>query len=107
MKINYAELGKRVKNKRTAHGLTQAQLAEMCDISNVYVSHIENGSARISLEVLYAISNCLNSTPDFFLMDSLYTSQEYITDEIAALLKGCMNEDLHLVRRLIRAAVNC
>ena len=106
MKIDYIKLGKRLKSKRTEQNLTQAQLAEMCDISNVYVSHIENGSANISLEVLYAVSCRLNVTPDFFLVDSLYTSKEYMTDDIAVLLKNCTNEQLQLVNKIIRAVLD-
>jgi len=106
MKIDYRKLGKRIKSKRTEQNLTQAKLAEMCNISNVYVSHIENGSANISLEVLYAVSCCLNVTPDFFLVDSIYTSKEYLTDDIADLLKGCTNEQLHLIKKLIQGVLD-
>ena len=105
MKIDYVKIGKRIKSKRLELELTQAQLAEMCNISNVYISHIENGSAKVSLEVLFNIANCLNSTPDYFLMDSLYTSKEYITDEIAVLLKNCDNQKLHLIEKLIHVVI--
>jgi len=103
MSIDYKKIGERVKKLRLEYGYTQAQLAEMCNISNVYISHIESGSAKISLDILYAVSVALNTTPDFFLMDSLYTSKEYITDEIANLLRDCNAEKLHLIKKLIKS----
>jgi len=105
MGINYKKVGKRIKKKRRECGYTQAQLAEMCEISNVYVSHIETGSANISLEVLYAVSVALNTTPDFFLVDSIFTSKEHIKEEIAVLLKNCKPEQLHQIKKLIKAVV--
>ena len=105
MGINYSKVGKRIKEKRVQCGYTQAQLAETCNISNVYVSRIETGSATISLEVLYSVSVALNTTPDFFLVDSIYTSKERITDEIAVLLKNCKPEQLHQIKKHIKAVI--
>jgi hypothetical protein len=39
------------------------------------------------------------------LFDSVHKSNEYIHDEIAALLNGCDTDDLRLITKLIKAVV--
>lgn len=39
--IDYAALGKRIKEKRISEKLTQEQLGEMCELSAAYIGHIE------------------------------------------------------------------
>ncbi len=68
MEINYKRLGKRIKTARLKIDLTQAKLAELCDISNVYISHIENGTAKPSLDILYKLAIFLKVSPDYLFM---------------------------------------
>lgn len=100
--MNYKRLGKRIKEERLKKNLTQEQLAEAVEISSVYVSHIESGSAKPSLKILVDICNALGITPDFVLYDSLHKAREYINDEIANLLKDCSEDSLRLVAKLIK-----
>lgn len=46
MKINYKEVGKRIKLRRKQLGLTQKQLAEMVNLSEGSVSRYESGSIK-------------------------------------------------------------
>jgi len=101
MAIDYERLGRRIKRQRASMRITQAALAEQCEISNVYISHIETGIARPSLDVLFAIAEKLQVTPDSLLMDSLYHSTEHIRDDIADKLQRCTPESMHLISRLI------
>lgn len=98
-------MGKRIKEERLKNNLTQEQLAEAINVTGVYISHIESGSTKPSLETLIKISNALKITPDFLLYDSLYKSKEYIKDEIASLLNNCNEENLQLVVKLIKAVL--
>lgn len=103
--MDYKKLGKRLKEERLKQNMTQEQLAETVNLSNVYISHVESGSAKPSLKTLIEICNALAITPDFVLYDSLYKSKEYITDEIANLLKNCSEKNLHLIVKLIKAVL--
>lgn len=66
--MDYKRLGKRIKEERLKKDMTQEQLAESIDVSGVYISHIECGSAKPSLDTLIKICNALGTTPDFFLI---------------------------------------
>ena len=42
MEINYALIGKRIRETRKQRGLSAEELAEIADLSTVYISYIEN-----------------------------------------------------------------
>lgn len=63
-KVNYKEMGERIKAKRKLIGITQEKLAEEIDVSPSYISEIERGSSICSLEILVAIANVLDLNLD-------------------------------------------
>ena len=67
-------LGLNIKNSRKNIKLTQAQLAEMTNLSTVHISHIEGGSAKMSIEALVNICNALNTTPNDILWGQFNTN---------------------------------
>lgn len=60
-------LGLNIKNSRKNIKLTQAQLAEITNLSTVHISHIEGGSVKMSVDTLINICNALNTTPNDIL----------------------------------------
>ena len=100
MGIDYGKLGLRVKKRRREMGLTQERLAECCDVSSTYISHIETGIAKVSLEVLYRVSVALQVTPDYFLTDTT-KSPAYIRGELSDLLDKCDPQTLYTAEKLI------
>lgn len=55
-------LGARIKALRTAHGMTQEQLADALGISRQKFARIENGNNSITLDVLSKIADALDVT---------------------------------------------
>jgi transcriptional regulator with XRE-family HTH domain len=55
----YAEIGKKIREARKNSGLTQEVLAEASNISAHFLSTIETGKEKPSLETLYRISEAL------------------------------------------------
>ena len=62
--MDYIEMGKNIKKIRKNRKLTQEQLAEQIDVSSVYISQIETGARKASLETVYNISLALRVTID-------------------------------------------
>lgn len=105
MNLNYKLLGKRIKQVRLNQNITQEKLAESVGVSAVYISHIESGTSKPSLETLVKICNVLGTTPDFVLLNSIFSSKEHLTDEIANLLKQCSTKEMNLILDLIKAVL--
>ena len=70
LEIDYSGIGRRVKEIRKQRGLTQSQLSEICGCDTSTLSHLENGSGKISLTLLYRCSVALEKNIGYFLVDS-------------------------------------
>ena len=96
MEINYALIGKRIRETRKQRGLSAEELAEIADLSTVYISYIENAKRKPSLESLIKISNALEITIDELLYGNLlYNPTEYQTD-IDLLMADCTSINVNI-----------
>ena len=87
--IDYSLLGERVSTLRKEKGLTQSKLAEEAEISNNYISNIENSHSIPSLETLVKICVALEVTPNDLLIGVNAESTDYSNTDIANLLDKC------------------
>ncbi len=63
------KVGKRIQAARKARGLTQAELAQMLDLSTKYISNIECGFKMPKLNTFVAIANALQCDANSLLAD--------------------------------------
>lgn len=59
----YQQFGLNVVYYRKKKRLSQTQLAELADIHRTYVSAIELGKVSVSFDVLFKLSDALDTTP--------------------------------------------
>ncbi len=67
MNIDYKQIGERIKQKRKAQKMTQEELAECLEVSVGYVSQVERGKTKISLDLLAAIATAIDCEIAYFL----------------------------------------
>ena len=101
MEINYALIGKRIRETRKQRGLSAEELAEIADLSTVYISYIENAKRKPSLESLIKISNALEITID----ELLYGNLLYQTD-IDLLMADCTSTEKRYIFEVLSAIKN-
>lgn len=82
MNVDYKLIGGRIKAERKKLGITQEVLAEKLDVSIGYVSQIERGITKISLDLLAAVSTILKCNISDFISESAIASGNYMSDEI-------------------------
>lgn len=125
-KLNYKELGARIRKERENLNLSREKFAEIVGISPYYLGQIERGDRRMSLEILIKIANTLHVSVDYILfgVDRIFNNsscnQEYIaresTDEYKSyehnslqdlinLLSRCTNSQLSLVKELVKLII--
>lgn len=76
-----ALLGSKIKQLREERGITSQELAECANVSQPYISQIENNRRQPSYNTLQAIAYALNTSLDYFLADTdLTTSTANPTD---------------------------
>lgn len=97
MQINFKHIGRRVKEIRSAKGLSQAKLAEQIDLSVPYISLIETGAKKASLSTLILIANVLGVTVDTLLNGNQTNDFSEYDCDLVVLINDCN----HYERRII------
>ena len=54
-----AEIGQMIRAKRQQEGLTQAEVAGLCNVGNRFLSELENGKTTTELGKVLKVLNCL------------------------------------------------
>lgn len=65
------QVGFRVRERRLAAKLTQAQLADKCGLHRTFVGSVERGERNVALLSLRRIARALRSTPAELLDEQL------------------------------------
>ena len=89
MTVDYMSIGKKIKASRALRHMTQAELAERVGFSDVYISYIENGKKRTSLDAILKIVNALGISLDSLVYDDLPERLPKGYREFADLLADC------------------
>lgn len=99
MELDYKRIGERIAKRRRQMVIKQNVLAELVGISNNYLSGIECGKEKPSLEVLIRLCNALQVTPDYLLMGNMYSNN--VPQNIVDGLRLCSEEELSLIQVLV------
>ncbi len=80
------DIGAKIKELRLKRGLTQEEFASRCELTNGYISQLENDIASPSIATLIDILNILGTSPhEFFLTDKqekiVFTENDYFESE--------------------------
>lgn len=67
MGLKYEQIGIRIKKERNRMKITQAQFAELLNLSVQYISDVERGIKHASLETMANIADQLNVSVDKLL----------------------------------------
>lgn len=97
--LDYKQIGKRIKEQRQAMGLTQEKLAEAVGIGIQHLSKIENGKTKLSLSVLVALANRLQTTTDALLRDNVEAVASLLLGEANALLDDCTPAEMYVLMK--------
>jgi transcriptional regulator with XRE-family HTH domain len=94
--VDYKELGERIRTERKKRGLTQGQLAEMADISESFMGHIERGGRTLSIETLAKLANSLNLSIEYIICGEF----SYQPDMLPAEFSDALNQMSDKQRRV-------
>ncbi len=81
MELDYSEIGRNIRVYRQKKGLKQKKLAELIDVSDQHISHIENGHTKLSLGTLVAIANVLQVDCNTLLGSTLSEVQNTVLQQ--------------------------
>ncbi len=97
MAIDCKSIGARIKYYRGKNHLSQEELAEKAELSNVYISYLERGQRIPSLDTLITIANILGVSADDLLSGSLLVSSSLQEGREFDTLCDCSSEELSII----------
>lgn len=99
--LDYVKLGLKIKEIRKTNGLTQDALAELVGVNTSHISNTENAHTKVSLNVLLAIANALDTTVDNLLVNQYQNSSLALDNEILRAVKNCDNAKKEKILKMI------
>ena len=103
MEIDYKAIGERIKSHRNRRKITQEELSEMVSISPGYLSRLELGKKKASLETLIRICRALNITMDSLLVGNQILKNNDYNEEISELIVTCNEYERKIIYETIKA----
>lgn len=101
--MDYLSLGQQVRYARKRRSYTQAELAELVGCSVQHISHIENGTTKLSVELMVNLANQLGVSLDDLFCGSLFTSwDDSDLEDVENLFADCSNEERLVLIRLFK-----
>lgn len=97
MDIDKKRIGKRIRHRREAAGLSQEQLAEKLDLSTNHISSMECGKSLLTTKRLLDLCDILGGTPNYYLLGEI----EPEADRITSLVKKLPPDAQEMLCRLI------
>lgn len=99
--MDYNELGRRIREERLKRKMSQGDLSFEIDYSIPHISHVENGSTKMSVDFLVKTANALHVSTDVLLRDSLNESDQTYQMEVMESLKDCSKDEMKILSRMI------
>lgn len=90
--VDYKLIGKRIKESRNQKSLTQENLAEQCNITIEYISRIENGKAKPTVDTLGIICDRLSLDMGSLFSGVIVELENYNNNELSTLYQKCKPE---------------
>lgn len=97
----YKAAGRQIQLLRVQHNLTQKELAEKLNTSQNYLSDVETGKKRPSLDYYMSIANFFKVSLDHIFVDSINMKKNVIIDSIVLKISYMSKEEQKLILNMV------
>jgi len=101
MNLDYNVIGMRIQKMRKKRNITQEHLAEMTDLSVVYISNIECAKRAPTLDTVVSIVNALDCTVDELLDGYLLHTTVAKSERIEKALSDCAPHEFDFLMHIM------
>ena len=106
MEVDYVLLGERIKFWRQYRNFTQEKLAEKVELTPGFISLIETGKKRASLETLIRVCKELEITLNDLLVGNQITQPNDYSIEFAELISNLNESERNMIFEISKAIYN-
>lgn len=108
MKDNFCEiLSKKIKELRREKKFTQSELAWKIGVSPNFISLIERGKKKPSLDTLLKIAEVFEVNPSIFSVEFKYKfgDEDILIKKISSILKEGTEEDKKVIYQIVKSII--
>lgn len=102
--MNFKIIGRRIAEQRKKQKLTQAVFSEALGVSEGYVSRMECGTTKVSLQRLENIANILNTDIGLLVSDRVSLPESPINRDVCELIKDWSKDEIEILIAHLRCA---
>ena len=106
MGINYKIVGKNIKYYRKQKNLTQEQMAESLELSVGFISQLERGIAKMSLDTLIDLCDILDCSAGDILDSAHINCRDQMSEDLLSLYEQIPKKDQTLFYHMLKAYVD-
>jgi len=99
-KQHRAEIGQRLRQKRTELKLTREEFSELADIGAGYYGQLEVGTSQMSIDTLIKIARAMHLPFEYILFGEGYEKGD--AEPVMELLRNCTDRELKLAYKLLK-----
>lgn len=99
----YKAAGRQIQMLRVQHNMTQKELADKINSSQNYLSDVETGKKKPSLDYYMTIANYFNVSLDHIFVDSLNMKKNIIIDSIVLKTSYMPSEEQKMVLDVVES----
>lgn len=106
MNNKLTDIGLRIRQARKDKHLSQAELADLMNISTPYISELETGKVNFSVDTLIKLTEALQVSADWLIQSENPAVHAIFDNEISELLSDCSPSQKQAIIRLIAEMKN-
>ena len=99
-KKQLAEIGHRLRQKRTELGLTREEFSELAGIGAGYYGQLEVGTSQMSIDTLIKVSRSMHLPLEYILFGTDYKPGN--PDPVIELLRNCDDREIKLAKKVLK-----
>ena len=92
--MDFKIIGKRIAQQRKRQNLTQAAFSEALGVSEGYVSRMECGTTKISLQRIKSVAEVLNTDIGLLVSDQVILPEMPINRDVCELIKDWSSNEI-------------
>ena len=99
--IDYKAIGRRISIYRKKSGMTHKELSQKLNISDAYISSVENGKSRPSLSRLQEIADCLGVEISYIICDNIPYNGTIVNTTLMAIIQNWNSDQIKSLNEMV------
>lgn len=100
-RVNYKEVGERIRTEREKFEISREKFAELLNLSPFFVGQIERGERKMSISTLINVSACLHISIDYLIFGDVNKVEEH--NSLQYLISKCSPKEATIMEEIIKA----